>query len=48
MDEFSYSKEPIDVFGFNGYWNFCKCSSGYSGVVVFSKFEPMRVVEGIP
>ena len=33
---------------FNEYWNFCKVSSGYSGVMTFSKHLPMKVVEDMP
>ncbi len=33
---------------FNEYWNFCKVSSGYSGVMTFSKHLPLSVTEDMP
>jgi exodeoxyribonuclease-3 len=33
---------------FNEYWNFCKVSSGYSGVATFSKHLPINVIEDMP
>ncbi len=33
---------------FNQYWNFCKVSSGYSGVMNFSKHLPVKVIEDMP
>jgi exodeoxyribonuclease III len=42
-----YDKTPIYIKGYNGYWNFCKCSAGYSGVAIFSKFLPIAITEDI-
>jgi hypothetical protein len=48
IDEEAYDKGPINLEGYNAYWNFCKSSSGYSGVAIFSKHLPISVVEDIP
>jgi len=37
----NYKRKPVIISGYNGYWNFCKCSAGYSGIAVFSKFMPI-------
>jgi exodeoxyribonuclease-3 len=31
--------------GYSHYWNFCKVSSGYSGVAVCTKYKPLKVFE---
>jgi AP endonuclease 1 len=43
-----YQKDPIKLTGYHGYWNFCKCSAGYSGVAIFSKYLPLSVTEDLP
>ena len=43
-----FHKTPINIENYNGYWNFCKVSAGYSGVGVFSKYKPIRVIEDLP
>ena len=48
IDFAAFEKDKIKVPGYHGYWNFCKCSSGYSGVAVFSKYLPISVVEDLP
>jgi exodeoxyribonuclease-3 len=40
-------KEVIRIEGYFDYWNFCKCSAGYSGVAVFSKFKPISIFEDL-
>lgn len=30
------------------YWNFCKVSAGYSGVMTFARHKPMLIVEDMP
>ena len=47
INEEMYKKEKIKIPGYNGYWNFCKCSSGYSGVAVFTKIPPISIVEDL-
>jgi exodeoxyribonuclease III len=42
-----YAKEKIKLAGYNDYWNFCKCSAGYSGVAVFSRFRPLSIFEDL-
>lgn len=37
MDMKAYQKEKLE-FDYHQYWNFCKVSSGYSGVAIFSKY----------
>lgn len=34
--------------GYEGYWNFCKVSAGYSGVLTLSKHRPLSVEEDLP
>jgi exonuclease III len=34
--------------GYYQYWNFCKISSGYSGVMILTPHKPIRVIEDIP
>ena len=29
------------------HWNFCKCKNGYSGVAIFTKIKPLRVMHDI-
>jgi exodeoxyribonuclease-3 len=48
IDYEAYKKDPIKLTGYHGYWNFCKCSAGYSGVAIFSKYLPLAVVEDLP
>lgn len=45
LDERSYNLCPIRLQGYFEYYNFPKHSSGYSGVVVFSKYAAIRVHE---
>lgn len=47
VNEESYLKERIKMDGYFDYWNFCKCSAGYSGVAVFSKFQPISIFEDL-
>ena len=47
IDEKAFDQKPIEIEGYQGYWNFCKVSAGYSGVAVFSKVEPISVVEDL-
>ena len=42
-----YAKEKIKIPGYHDYWNFCKCSAGYSGVAVFAKYEPLSTFEDL-
>jgi exodeoxyribonuclease III len=48
IDHDAYQKQPIKLTGYHGYWNFCKCSAGYSGVAIFSKYLPLAVTEDLP
>ena len=48
IDYEAYQKSPIVIHGYSGYWNFCKCSAGYSGVAVFSKYLPISMKEDLP
>lgn len=48
IDYAAFQKEPIKLPGYHGYWNFCKCSAGYSGVAIFSKYLPISVTEDLP
>ena len=48
IDLEAYNKSPILLHGYSGYWNFCKCSAGYSGVAIFSKFLPLSMKEDLP
>lgn len=48
IDEKAYDSSPIGLEGYQPYWNFCKSSSGYSGVAIFSKHLPISVVEDLP
>lgn len=48
INEEAFDKKPPVIEGYNCYWNFCKISSGYSGVAIFSKVEPISVVEDLP
>lgn len=41
----NFDSAPILLEGYHGYWNFPKHSSGYSGVAVFSKFQPISAKE---
>ena len=43
IDHAAFTKDPIKLPGYHGYWNFCKCSSGYSGTAVFSKYLALSV-----
>lgn len=43
IDFEAYQKDPIKLAGYHGYWNFCKCSAGYSGVAIFSKYLPISI-----
>jgi hypothetical protein len=36
-------KNPFQEY--NGYWNFCKIKAGYSGVAIFAKEKPLRIIE---
>jgi exodeoxyribonuclease III len=47
IDAEGYAKERIKLPGYNDYWNFCKCSAGYSGVAVFTKFPPISRMEDL-
>lgn len=49
LNETKIDKEKFDQLnpkldGYHHYWNFCKVSSGYSGVAIFSKIEPISIV----
>jgi hypothetical protein len=48
IDHDAFQKDPIKLTGYHGYWNFCKCSAGYSGVAVFSKYLPISIIEDLP
>jgi exodeoxyribonuclease III len=48
INEEAYDQKPIELNGYHSYWNFCKCSAGYSGVAVFSKFLPISMKEDLP
>lgn len=48
IDYEAFKKDPIKLPGYHSYWNFCKCSAGYSGVAVFSKYLPISVAEDLP
>jgi len=43
IDLEAFSKDPIKLPGYHEYFNFCKCSSGYSGVAIFSKYLPLAI-----
>jgi exonuclease III len=45
MDENAYDLNPISIHGYNGYWNFSKFTTGYSGVAVFSKYMARSMTE---
>ncbi len=47
MDEKGFNLAPISLDGYRGYWNFPKHASGYSGVVVFSKYLPKSATEDL-
>lgn len=36
-------KNPFKEY--NGYWNFCKIKAGYSGVAIFAKEKPLKIIE---
>ena len=44
-DAKNFDSAPIKLNGYQGYWNFPKHSSGYSGVAVFSKYLPKFATE---
>lgn len=48
MDYEVFKKDPIKLPGYYGYFNFCKCSAGYSGVAIFSKYLPIATIEDLP
>ena len=48
IDEEKFDKNQPKLEDYHHYWNFCKVSKGYSGVAVFSKVEPISVVEDLP
>ena len=58
LNETKVDKEVLDTeqigkkmpTGYFQYWNCCKCSKGYSGVAIFSKYKPLSVKAdlGIP
>ena len=37
---------PVDVFGYTEYWN-SAVKKGYSGTAIFTKAQPLRVVNGL-
>lgn len=51
LNETKIDKEVLDSdqigkkmpSGYFQYWNCCKCSKGYSGVAIFSKYKPLSV-----
>lgn len=43
IDFEAFQKKRIVIDGYHGYWNFCKCSAGYSGVAIFSKYLPLSM-----
>ena len=47
IDAEMYEKDrfKLKLLGYNDYWNFCKCSAGYSGVAVYSKYQPISIEE---
>ena len=47
IDEEAFNKAKIELEGYHGYWNFCKCSAGYSGVAIFSKYLPISLKEDL-
>ena len=47
IDGDSWTKQPVTISGYNGYWSFCRVSSGYSGVAIFSKAFPIAVSEDL-
>jgi exonuclease III len=38
-----FLKNPFKDY--NGYWNFCKIKPGYSGVAIFAREKPLKIVE---
>lgn len=40
-------KNKLKIMGFHDYWNFCKCSAGYSGVAVYTKYAPKSIFNDI-
>ena len=44
----TFKKDPISLPGYHGYWNFCKVSAGYSGVAIFSRYLPLKIIEDLP
>lgn len=38
----------IDLAGYNEYWNSSKTKKGYSGTAIFSKSEPVNVINDLP
>jgi exonuclease III len=40
-------RNPIELEGYQAYWNCCRVSAGYSGLAVFSKFMPLSVQEDL-
>jgi hypothetical protein len=47
INQEQFEKSPIEIHGYSGYWNFCKCSAGYSGVAIFSKYLPISIFEDL-
>ena len=47
IDEEAFKKAQIKLEGYHEYWNFCKCSAGYSGVAIFSKYLPISLKEDL-
>ena len=42
LSNFNKHQEVLSALeGYEQYWNFCKISSGYSGVAIFSKYKPL-------